>query len=60
MINDSMIKSGAPTQPLLSIFSHISQVILQYILGFLPFVESGHLKDFPLSSSTRSFIFQTK
>ena len=42
MINDSMIKSGAPTQPLLSIFSHISQ----YILGFLPFVESGHLKDF--------------
>ena len=45
MINDSMIKLGAPTQPLLSIFSHISQVILQYILGFLPFVESGHLKD---------------
>ena len=41
-----MIKSGAPTQPLLSIFSHISQVVLQYILGFLPFVESGHLKDF--------------
>ena len=46
MINDSMIKSGALTQPLLSIFSHISQVVLQYILGFLPFVESGHLKDF--------------
>lgn len=46
MINDSMIKSGAPTQPLLSIFSHISQVVLQYILGFLPFVESRHLKDF--------------
>ena len=45
MINDSMIKSGAPTQPLLSIFSHISQVVLQYIFGFLPFVESGHLKD---------------
>ena len=41
-----MIKSGAPTQPLLSIFSHISQVVLQYIFGFLPFVESGHLKDF--------------
>lgn len=46
MINDSMIKSGAPIQPSLSIFSHISQVVLQYIFGFLPFVESGHLKDF--------------
>lgn len=46
MINDSMIKSGAPIQPSLSIFSHISQVVLQYIFGFFPFVESGHLKDF--------------